>query len=798
MMHDNPQKGVIFFMNSAKTILACAEQALGVSAKDAEVHALHGAVGDAVLREILPHWNACRQAHLANRRVCYFSMEFLMGRAVYNNLYCLGLLPDMEKAFREAGTSLSVFEEIEDAALGNGGLGRLAACFLDSAAACSLPVDGYGIRYQYGLFKQGFKDGRQTESPDDWQRFGDPWSIRCEADAVTVQYRGQTVRAVPYDMPVIGFAQDGSMPHIGTLRLWQAEPIDAFDFKAFNDQDYLAASAETVRASDISRCLYPNDDTRAGKALRLKQQYFFCAASLADCIKKHKAQFGTLDSLPEHLAVQLNDTHPVISIPELIRLLEAEGYSFADALAMAKKVFSYTNHTIMQEALEKWDCDLIEELLPEIYAIMLQISEQFLEELYAKDVPQDQISAMRIIKNGQVHMADLAMYGGVYVNGVAAIHTELLKTTVLKEWYALAPEKFQNKTNGITQRRWLGVCNPELTALFAELAGSEHFLADLDELKQLSGYAEDAAVMTKFRAVKQLKKQQLSDFIEKTEGVRIDPSFCFDIQIKRLHEYKRQLLNAFSILWIYYGIKDGSIQDFTPTAFLFGAKSAPGYRRAKAIIKYINEIAKLIGSDPEVRDLMQVHFVTNYNVSYAEKLVAACDISEQISTAGTEASGTGNMKMMLNGAVTIGTLDGANIEIVDAAGKENNYIFGATVEELEKLENYCSRAVMSKNPMMARVVRSLIDGTVSDGGTGEFRELYFALLDGASWHQPDHYYLLLDLPDYVETKLRALRDYRDANDFAAKQWRNACAAGPFSSDRTIRQYADECWHIQPV
>ena len=797
-MHDNPQKGAIFFMNSAKTILACAEQALGVSAKDAEVHALHGAVGDAVLREILPHWNACRQAHLANRRVCYFSMEFLMGRAVYNNLYCLGLLPDMEKAFRDAGTSLSVFEEIEDAALGNGGLGRLAACFLDSAAACSLPVDGYGIRYQYGLFKQGFKDGRQTESPDDWQRFGDPWSIRCEADAVTVQYRGQTVRAVPYDMPVIGFAQDGSMPHIGTLRLWQAEPLDAFDFKAFNDQDYLAASAETVRASDISRCLYPNDDTRAGKALRLKQQYFFCAASLADCIKKHKAQFGTLDSLPEHLAVQLNDTHPVISIPELIRLLEAEGYSFADALAMAKKVFSYTNHTIMQEALEKWDCDLIEELLPEIYAIMLQISEQFLEELYAKDIPQDQISAMRIIKNGQVHMADLAMYGGVYVNGVAAIHTELLKTTVLKEWYALAPEKFQNKTNGITQRRWLGVCNPELTALFAELAGSEHFLADLNELKQLSGYAEDAAVMTKFRAVKQRKKQQLSDFIEKTEGVRIDPAFCFDIQIKRLHEYKRQLLNAFSILWIYYGIKDGSIQDFTPTAFLFGAKSAPGYRRAKAIIKYINEIAKLIDSDPEVRDLMQVHFVTNYNVSYAEKLVAACDISEQISTAGTEASGTGNMKMMLNGAVTLGTLDGANIEIVDAAGKENNYIFGATVEELEKLENYCSRAVMSKNPMMARVVRSLIDGTVSDGGTGEFRELYFALLDGASWHQPDHYYLLLDLPDYVETKLRALRDYRDANAFAAKQWRNACAAGPFSSDRTIRQYADECWHIHPV
>ncbi|MBR4200589.1 MAG: glycogen/starch/alpha-glucan phosphorylase [Oscillospiraceae bacterium] len=772
---------------------------LGVPAADAEVHALHQAVGTAVLKEILPHWNACRKAHLENRRVCYFSMEFLMGRAVYNNLYCLGLLDDMEQAFKEAGASLSAFEEIEDAALGNGGLGRLAACFLDSAAALSLPVDGYGIRYRYGLFKQGFKDGRQTETGDDWQKFGDPWSVRNDSEAVDVVFRGQTVRAVPYDMPVIGYEENGRMPHIGTLRLWQAEPVEAFDFKAFNDQDYISASRETINAEDISRCLYPNDDTRAGKALRLKQQYFFCAASLADCIRKHKAQFGTLDSLPEYLAVQLNDTHPVISIPELIRLLEKEGYSFTESLAMAKQIFSYTNHTIMQEALEKWDCDLVEELLPEIYAIMLQISEQFLEELYAAGTAADQIQAMRIIKNGQVHMANLAMYAGSYVNGVAAIHTELLKTTVLKEWYALSPEKFQNKTNGITQRRWLGVCNPELTALFRELnGGSEHFLKELDDLKQLSDYANDAAVMEKFIAVKQLKKQQLADYIEKTEGVRIDPTTCFDIQIKRLHEYKRQLLNAFSILWIYFGLKDGSITDFTPTTFLFGAKSAPGYRRAKAIIKYINEIAELIDNDPDVKGLMQVHFVTNYNVSYAEKLVSACDISEQISTAGTEASGTGNMKMMLNGAVTLGTLDGANIEIVEAAGEENNYIFGATVEELEKLENYCSRAVMSKDPRIARVVKTLIDGTVSDGGTGEFRELYFALLDGASWHQPDHYYLLLDLPDYVETKLRAIQDYRNTGAFAAKQWRNACAAGKFSSDRTIRQYAEECWHIQPV
>ena len=785
-------------MNRAETILSRAESALGQPAAQAEVHDLHNALGEAVMTEILPHWNSCRQAHLQNRRVCYFSMEFLMGRAVYNNLYCLGLLDEMEQAMRKAGTSLSVFEEIEDAALGNGGLGRLAACFLDSAAACSLPVDGYGIRYRYGLFKQGFANGRQTETGDDWSRFGDPWSIRKDAEAVLISYREQQVRAVPYDMPVIGYAENGKEPHIGTLRLWQAEPVHAFDFDTFNAQDYLTASAETISAEDISRCLYPNDDTRAGKALRLKQQYFFCAASLADCLKKHKAQFGTLDSLPEHLAVQLNDTHPVISIPELIRLLKLEGYSFEQALSMAKQIFSYTNHTIMQEALEKWDCDLVEELLPEIYSIMLQISEQFLTELYANEHAKEQIESLRIIKNGQVHMANLAMYAGRYVNGVAAIHTELLKTTVLKDWYDLAPEKFQNKTNGITQRRWLGVCNPELTALFSELAGSRHFLTELTDLQSLSHYADDAAVIEKFRAVKQEKKRQLAAYIQKAEGISIDAESCFDIQIKRLHEYKRQLLNAFSILWIYYGIKDGTIQNFTPTTFLFGAKSAPGYRRAKAIIKYINEIAKLIDNDPDVRGLMKVHFVTNYNVSYAEKLVAACDISEQISTAGTEASGTGNMKMMLNGAVTLGTLDGANIEIVDAAGKENNYIFGATVEDLEKLENYCSRSVMSRNPMTARVVKSLIDGTVSDDGTGEFRELYFALLDGASWHQPDHYYLLLDLPDYVETKLKALSDYRDADSFAQKQWRNACAAGPFSSDRTIRQYAEECWHISPV
>lgn len=784
---------------SAKALLERCKQQLQMPLSQVNIQSLHNALGHAVMEVWRPHWTQCQKAHLASRRACYFSMEFLMGRAIYNNLYCLGLLDDVSNALEQEGVSISVFEEIEDAALGNGGLGRLAACFLDSAAACSLPVDGYGIRYRYGLFKQSFEDGRQIETGDDWSRFGDCWSQRCDQDAVLVHYANQTVRAVPYDMPIFGYPKENQKPHIGTLRLWQAEPVNAFDFHTFNQQAYLQAAAESVAAEDLSRCLYPNDDTREGKALRLKQQYFFCAASLADALKKHKAQFGTLDTLADHLAIQLNDTHPVISIPELIRLLMTEGFAFDHALSVAKHIFSYTNHTIMQEALEKWDCDLVDELLPEIYGIILQISEAFLQELYTENLPQKSIEALRIVKNGQVHMANLAMYAGAYVNGVAEIHTELLKTTVLSDWFRRNPEKFQNKTNGITQRRWLGVCNPELSALLESRLGSRQFLLDLDLLNPLHQDAENPDVIQQFIAIKQQKKKQLAEYILKTEGIAIDPASCFDIQIKRLHEYKRQLLNAFSILWIYFGIKDGSIQQFHPTTFLFGAKSAPGYRRAKAIIKFINEIAALIANDPEVNHLIQVVFVQNYNVSYAEKLVAACDISEQISTAGTEASGTGNMKMMLNGAVTLGTMDGANIEIVAAAGMENNYIFGATVEELETIQpEYCSRAVFANNPLIARVVKTLIDGTVSDGGTGEFRELYFALLDGASWHTPDHYYLLGDLPSYVETKLRAINDYSDRTAFAVKQWHNVCAAGPFSSDRTIRQYAEECWHILPI
>ncbi|MBD5160295.1 MAG: glycogen/starch/alpha-glucan phosphorylase [Ruminococcus sp.] len=763
--------------------------------KTATPQEIHNALGDTVMELYSDRWNSSRQEHLSKRRAGYLSMEFLVGRAVYNNLLCLGIYDDVQEIFSELGISLADLEVIEDSALGNGGLGRLAACFLDSASTLSLPLDGYGIRYKYGLFKQSIVDGCQCEDIDDWTKYGDCWSKRCEEDTVLIKYNGQTVKAVPYDMPVFGCKTE----NVGTLRLWQSEPVKEFDFDTFNRQNYLEASKEKIYAEDISRVLYPNDDTNEGKKLRLKQQYFFSCASLTDILKKHKARHGTLENLADYVSIQLNDTHPVISIPELIRqLVDNEGYTFDKALEIAKKVFNYTNHTVMQEALEKWWTGLVEEVLPRIYAIIIQINEALIAELYNKGVEKSKINDMKIIKGELIHMADMACYASGHINGVAEIHTQILKDTVLADWYSLYPERFRNETNGITQRRWLALCNMELSGLITELLGTDEWVVNLDMLKNLEKYADDEEILNKFISIKQTKKNQLADFIKAHDGIEVNPESVFDIQIKRLHEYKRQLLNAFSILWIYYGIKDGTIKNFTPTTFIFGAKSAPGYRRAKAIIKYINEIGKIVSSDPDTKDLIKVVFVQNYNVSYAEKLVAGADISEQISTAGTEASGTGNMKLMLNGAVTLGTYDGANIEIVQEAGEENNYIFGAKVEELEKIvPEYDSRKVFAENPMIKKVVSSLIDGTVSDDGTGDFRELYTSLLDGASWHAPDHYYLLGDLVSYVETKLKSNSDYSsDRLAFAKKQWLNMCNAGKFSSDRTIADYAENIWNIK--
>ncbi|NBI82172.1 glycogen/starch/alpha-glucan family phosphorylase [Clostridiaceae bacterium] len=766
--------------------------------KEAKPEQVHYALSRTLMTQIADRWQESAEKHQKARHAYYFSAEFLIGRAIQNNMLSLGLTSDIHDMLREKGADLSMLEEIEDCALGNGGLGRLAACFLDSAATLDLPLDGYGIRYKYGLFKQTIVGGFQQEEADDWTRFGDPWSLRREDEAVTVEFRNQTIKAVPYDVPVIGYGTH----NVGTLRLWQAEPLKAFDFNLFNDQAYDKAVEERNRAEDISRVLYPNDSTDEGKMLRLKQQYFFCCASLQDIIKKYKKTYGNdFSHFAELNAIQLNDTHPVISIPELIRqLIDFEGVSFDDALAICKQVFSYTNHTIMAEALEKWGKWLMEATIPRVFEIIRMIDEKLAQELNERGVPGDKAYSMRILQHDTVHMAYLAIFASRYVNGVARLHTEILKTDALKDWYQLYPERFQNKTNGITQRRWLALCNPELSGLITELLGSKDWVTDLSQLKTLEKFADDEAVLKRFMEIKQLKREHLARYIKKQERVLIDPDSIYDVQIKRLHEYKRQFLNILAVLELYFEIAEGSLKDFTPTTFIFGAKAAPGYRRAKGIIKLINEVARLIDNDDRVRGKLKVIFVSNYNVSYAEKIVAAANVSEQISTAGTEASGTGNMKLMLNGAVTLGTYDGANVEIVEEAGRENNYIFGATVEEVAQAaqQGYNPKGIYDSDHRVKRVLDALVNGTLNDGGTGMFRELHDSILYGASWHKPDQYYLLLDFARYLEAKKQINRDYNDSKAFARKCWINICNAGKFSSDRTIAEYAQEIWHINKI
>lgn len=704
----------------------------------------------------------------SERNAYYLSMEFLIGRSFYNNLLELGVLEQTTEILAEKGIDINVFEEIEDAALGNGGLGRLAACFLDSAAGLGLPLHGYGIRYKYGLFKQAIKNGFQVELPDDWQRFGDPWSIRRESEKRTVKFADTSVTAVPYDMPVFG-------KRTNRLRLWQAEGGEA--------------------AQKISEYLYPADDTEEGKILRLRQEYFFSAASVGELLEKHVKKHGRdFDSFPQYNAIQLNDTHPVLAIAELIRLLTAEyRVSFADALGIAKKTFSYTNHTVLPEALECWNADIVKKILPDIYAILIKIYLKQKDELTRLNCTDEEFAGMAIYSASGFSMANLAVYTGKTVNGVAKLHTEILKKSLFKNAYKYFPEKFQNKTNGITQRRWLMLCNAELSALLDKTIG-EGWRGDISKLSELNGYTEQIA--DEFIAVKAEKKRQLFDYIKRHEGVDIPDNFLVYSQVKRLHEYKRQLMTAFAILEIYNGIKDGTVKNFTPSVFIFGAKSAPAYKRAKAIIKFINGIAEKVNADEQTNKLLKVVFVCNYNVSYAEKIVAGSDVSLQVSTAGLEASGTGNMKFMMNGAVTCGTMDGANIEIVEYAGIENNYIFGATVDDIAKLkkEGYKPLDYLA-NPEHCKAVKTLIDGTFSDGGKDSFKELYDSLTVGASWHEPDNYFILYDLGSYVNALLKINADYKDKRPFAVKQLKNTANSAYFSSDRTIKEYADEIWEI---
>ena len=744
---------------------------------------LHECLGRVVMMDISDRWIKSRHRQAASRRAFYFSAEYLVGRLVYSNLFNLGILDDIRQSFADKGVDLACLEHIEDAALGNGGLGRLAACFLDSAATMDLPLTGYGLRYRFGLFRQSFVHGCQRENADDWTKYGDPWSHRRDKLTVKVRFADQTVNCVPYDMPVIGYGTDT----IGTLRLWQCESEEELNFDAFNAQDYVKALEMKNKAEDITRVLYPNDSTWEGKRLRVKQQYVLSSASLQDILRKYKQSHGSdLYRLAEFTAVQLNDTHPAMSIPELIRLLMLEGLDFDAAFELARRVFSYTNHTVMGEALEKWDLELLRSVVPEICEIIERIDARL-----KHDYPAD---GLFIVRDGQAYMANLSVFVSSAVNGVAQIHSQILKDDLFRDWYRVFPDRFQNKTNGITPRRWLGLSNPELCGLIESRIG-KGFLTKLDMLEGLKPCIDEMTVK-QFNAIKLEKKKQLCRVIEEQEGVTLPPEFLFDVQVKRMHEYKRQLLNALCIMDFYLSIKDGSLTDFTPTVFIFGAKAAPGYRRAKAVIHYINRVAELVNNDPAVADRMKVVFVQNYNCSYAEKIIPAADISEQISPAGTEASGTGNMKLMLNGAVTLGTLDGANVEIAEQAGRENEYIFGATVEEIAMIrDSYNARSFYDANWNLHRAVDTLVDGTVETDE--EQHELYTALLDGASWHRPDHYFVLYDYDSYKRERLQANRDYRDRIAFGRKCLMNVASAGKFSSDRTIGQYAQEIWHIQP-
>ena len=762
-----------------------------VSLKEATPQELHEALGQAVMMAIADNWSHSKKTRMGERKAYYISAEYLIGRLVYSNLFNLGILEEMTALFAERGVNLAVLEDIEDDALGNGGLGRLAACFLDSAASTNIPLSGYGLRYKFGLFKQSFDtNGTQKENADDWSKFGDPWSYRRYNHTVKIQFPEHTVLAVPYDVPVIGYGTD----NVGTLRLWQCEAEEELDFNAFNDQDYLRALTQKNKAEDITRVLYPNDSTWDGKRLRLKQQYVLSSASLQDMLRTFKIAHGStladLRRFPEFYAVQLNDTHPAMSIPELIRLLMLEGMSFDEAFQVAQKTFSYTNHTVLGEALEKWPLNLMRSVVPQIADIICRIDHKLRTEL-PMDFQERRARKLFIVDEDIVHMANLSIYVGSYVNGVAEIHSQILKDDCFKNWYNMFPERFQNKTNGITPRRWLGLCNPELTSMVREFTDGD-FLKDLDKIAALKEHINEDTI-ARFHAIKRTKKEQLCNIIAKREGVMLNPDFIFDVQVKRLHMYKRQLMNIVAVVDIYFRLKEGRLPNFQPTAFIFGAKAAPGYIDAKSVIRYINRVANMINNDPAVADKMKVVFVQNYNCSYAEHIIPAADISEQISPAGLEASGTGNMKFMLNGAVTLGTLDGANVEIAQEAGAENEYIFGHTVEQINAIKGtYNARKIYDENADLRRALNTLVDGTVpTDDG---MRNLFKQLVEGGN----DQYYLLLDYASYIDAKLKVNQEYTDRAAFGRKCLMNVASAAKFSSDRTIRQYAEEIWHIKPT
>lgn len=724
----------------------------------------------------------CNELYTDNnsKRVCYFSAEYLMGKILKSNLFNLDLLNCVENYLNKYGRSLDEFEDIEDLGLGNGGLGRLAAGFLDSGASVDIPLDGYGIRYKYGYFKQLISENQQKEIPDDWLDYSDPFGQRYERDKVVVEFKNEKIYAVPYVYNIPGYHNE----RINRLYLFQSEAIDNFDYEIFNNGDHIEAFRQQNSAESITAVLYPEDSTNEGKILRLKQQYFFTSASLQLIIKKHLNKGMNIKDLDKSTVIQLNDTHPVIAIAECIRLIMEEGSDFEFAFQIAKKIFAYTNHTIMSEALEKWDIKLLIATVPKIYDIILLIDCRLKNELKKLNLSTDKYF---IVKNDTVYMANLACYVCFSINGVAKIHSEIIKNETLNQWYQLYPYKFNNKTNGVTQRRWIALANPNLNNLLIKKIGAG-YLADFQSICRLEDFANEKILLSKLSEIKFNNKVALAKYIFKKENVVINPDFIFCTQIKRIHEYKRQLMNIFSIIDIYFKIKDGNENAFPPTLFIIGGKAAPGYKTAKRIIEFINFVANRINNDADTKGLIQIIYIKNYSVSYAEKIIPATDISEQISLAGKEASGTSNMKFMMNGALTLGTYDGANIEIVEKAGESNNYIFGIRENDVLELKNkYDPIDVYESDKNIKRVVNTLIDNTFLLNDEEPFRDIFDLLMD------KDEYMILKDLPAYIKRKTEAIKDCKDVISFQQKALLNIANSYDFSCDRTIKEYANDIW-----
>lgn len=789
---------------------------------EASQQELYQAVSYVVKDAIIDDWIATQKQYEKDdpKIVYYMSMEFLLGRALGNNLINMTAYKEVKEALEEMGLNLNELEDQEpDPALGNGGLGRLAACFLDSLASLGYAAYGCGIRYRYGMFKQKIKDGYQEERPDNWLKNGNPFELRRPEYAKEVRFGGnirveyddktgdirfkqenyESVLAVPYDYPIVGY--DNHI--VNTLRIWDAEPIVDFQLDSFDRGDYHKAVEQQNLAKTIVEVLYPNDNHYAGKELRLKQQYFFVSASLQAALEKYKKNHDDIHKLPEKMTIQMNDTHPTVAVAELMRLLlDEEGLGWDEAWEITTKTCAYTNHTIMAEALEKWPIDLFSRLLPRVYQIIQEIDRRFvakIREMYPGN--EEKVAKMQILRDGQVKMAHLAIVAGYSVNGVARLHTEILKKQELRDFYEMMPQKFNNKTNGITQRRFLMHGNPLLADWVTDKLGTKDWITDLSLMSGLKKWVDDEEALKEFMSIKYENKVRLAKYIKEHNGIEVDPRSIFDVQVKRLHEYKRQLLNILHVMYLYNEIKEHPEISFYPRTFIFGAKASAGYIRAKQIIKLINSVADVVNNDRSINGKLKVVFIEDYRVSNAEIIFAAADVSEQISTASKEASGTGNMKFMLNGAPTLGTMDGANVEIVEEVGAENAFIFGLSSDEVIDYENnggYNPMDIYNSDADIRRVVNQLVDGTYSQGDKEMYRDLYNSLLTVQGGSKADTYFILKDFRSYADTQKKVEEAYRDKDRWAKMALLNTASCGKFSSDRTIQEYVDDIWHLDKV